>query len=101
MKILHIDSNHELLINQLNQLGFTNHEDYTQKGIALIAAPEGNRNAVGEHSLGMLLALFNKLNTANQQVSEGQWLREANRGVELDGKTVGLIGYGNQKLMQP
>ena len=43
----------------------------------------------------MLLALFNKLNTANQQVSEGQWLREANRGVELDGKTVGLIGYGN------
>ena len=149
MKILHLDTNHPLLINQLNGLGFQNDEDYisskeaiedkihnyngiiirsrfsidksfldkaknlkfigrvgaglenidcdyaTQKGITLIAAPEGNRNAVGEHALGMLLSLFNKLNKADQEVRIGKWLREDNRGIELDGKTVGLIGYGN------
>jgi D-3-phosphoglycerate dehydrogenase len=149
MKILHIDSNHPLLINQLNDLGFTNHEDYTSlkseieskiadydgiiirsrfsidkpfldaakqlkfigrvgaglenidcdyaesNGVCLISAPEGNSNAVGEHALGMLLSLFNKLNKADKEVRSGKWLREVNRGLELDGKTVGLIGYGN------
>lgn len=149
MKILHLDTNHPLLIEQLDALGFTNDEDYSsskeeiqnkihnydgfiirsrfkidsefldaakklkligrvgaglenidtdyaeQKGIKLIAAPEGNRNAVGEHCLAMLLSLFNKLNKADEEVRNGQWLREDNRGLELDGKTVGLIGYGN------
>lgn len=149
MKILHLDTNHNLLINQLTDLGHTNHEDYTSSkteieaiihtydgiiirsrfkidkqfidratnlkfiarvgaglesidcdyakkcNIKLIAAPEGNRNAVGEHALGMLLSLFNKLNKADHEIRRGKWLREYNRGVELDGKTVGLIGYGN------
>ena len=149
MKILHLDTNHPILIEQLNNLGFTNDEDYTSSkaeiiakihlydgliirsrfsidasflekaknlkfigrvgaglenidcsyaknnGITLIAAPEGNRNAVGEHCLGMLLSLFNKLNKANGEIKKGQWLREENRGVELDGKTIGVIGYGN------
>ena len=149
MKVLHLDSNHPLLIDQLTALGHTNHEDYSSskeaieakihtydgliirsrfridapfldkatnlkfigrvgaglenidtdyaqtKGIHLIAAPEGNQNAVGEHALGMLLALFNKLHTADRDVRDGKWQREANRGLELDGKTVGIIGYGH------
>jgi len=66
-----------------------------QQGIHLIAAPEGNRNAVGEHALGMILALFNKLKKADSEIRRGVWLREDNRGIELEGKTIGLIGYGN------
>lgn len=149
VKILHIDANHPLLWEQLEQAGFVNHLDNTsskeeieakisdyngvvirsrfdidktffdkatnlkfiarvgaglesidveyaaQKGIHLIAAPEGNRNAVGEHALAMLLSLFNKLNKADREIRSGKWVREGNRGHELDGKTIGIIGYGN------
>jgi D-3-phosphoglycerate dehydrogenase len=149
MKVLHLDTNHPLLLEQLAALGFKNTEEYTadknqveaiiheydgvilrsrfkidrefldkatnlkfigrvgaglenidvayaeEKGIFLAAAPEGNRNAVGEQALGMLLSLFNNLNKADKEVRHGLWDREGNRGLELDGKTVGLIGYGN------
>ena len=149
MRVLHLDSNHPLLLEQLNALGLVNETNYTvskeellkiiheydgiiirsrlpidselldaasklkfigrvgaglenidvayarQKGIFLAAAPEGNRNAVGEHSLGLLLSLMNKIQKADKEVRDGQWDREGNRGEELDGKTVCLIGYGN------
>lgn len=149
MKVLHLDTNHPLIIEQFSELGFQNDEDYTSSklevlekihsydgiiirsrfsidkaflekatnlkfigrlgaglenidvayaknsGIFLAAAPEGNRNAVGEHALGMLLSLLNKLNKADKEVRSGIWDREGNRGIEIEGKTVGIIGYGN------
>lgn len=71
-------------------------EDFLkERNITLLNAPEGNRDAVGEHALGMLLCLFNKLNTADLEVREKVWLREENRGHEVKGRTVGIIGYGN------
>ncbi len=149
MKVLHLDTNHPLLMEQLAALGHENHEEYhaskqevanriheydgiiirsrftldrpflerathlkfigrvgaglenidldyaQSRGIFLAAAPEGNRNAVGEHALGMLLSLFNHLNKADREIRVGRWDREGNRGIELDGRTVGIMGYGN------
>jgi D-3-phosphoglycerate dehydrogenase len=66
-----------------------------KKGIKCFHAPEGNRDAVAEHAMGMILSLFNNLNRADRQVREGKWIREGNRGIELMNKTVGIIGYGN------
>ena len=148
MKVLHVDTNHPVLIEGLAKLGYENHEDYTatkaeieqkidqyeglvirsrfsidadflakakhlkfigrvgaglenidldsaaEYGVYIIGAPEGNRQAVAEHCLGMLLSLFNKFLVSHQQVLQGKWLREENRGLELTGKTVGLYGYG-------
>ncbi len=66
-----------------------------KKGVRVYNSPEGNRTAVGEQAIGMLLNLFNNLNRADREVRDGIWEREGNRGIELAGKTVGIIGYGN------
>jgi D-3-phosphoglycerate dehydrogenase len=149
MRVLHLDSNHDILAQGLSKLGFTNVFDFKSSkedimaiienydaivirsrfpidkvfldaaqhlrfiarvgsglenidvayanslGVEIISSPEGNANAVGNHALAMLLGLLNNLPKGTQDIANGNWEREGNRGEELDGKTIGLIGYGH------
>lgn len=149
MRVLHLDSNHDILALGLSKLGCTNVFDFKSSkeeiitsienydaivirsrfpidkafldaaqhlrfiarvgsglenidvayanslGIEIISSPEGNANAVGNHALAMLLGLLNNLPKGAQDITNGNWEREGNRGEELDGKTIGLIGYGH------
>ena len=149
MKILHIDSNHPILISTLKNNGYINVLDISSskeeiikiiddydglilrsrfkidkyfidnasnlkfiarvgsglenidcnyaksKNIEVISSPEGNSNAVGDHAMGLLLSLLNNINISSNQVKNGLWFREKNRGIEIEGKTVAILGMGN------